>query len=91
MIIDIVRKRYEKAKEHLASAKLLLENDKNADSISRSYYAILTAARALKVCGQIFARGEIKRWHSDYGDFVVVTKDEAEDFFQDAFFVKLRN
>jgi uncharacterized protein (UPF0332 family) len=35
------------SKEKLDSAKILLENSKFKDSISRSYYAMFTAARAL--------------------------------------------
>ncbi|MBA7714319.1 hypothetical protein ES703_123338 [subsurface metagenome] len=44
---DLVKYRLENSKEKLGSAKLLLENDKFKDSISRSYYAMYTAARAL--------------------------------------------
>jgi uncharacterized protein (UPF0332 family) len=44
---DLVKYRLNNSKEKLGSAKLLLENDKFKDSISRSYYAMYTAARAL--------------------------------------------
>jgi len=44
---DLVKYRLQNSKEKLGSAKLLLENDKFKDSISRSYYAMYTAARAL--------------------------------------------
>lgn len=44
---DLVKYRLQNSKEKLGSAKLLLENDKFNDSISRSYYAMYTAARAL--------------------------------------------
>jgi len=44
---DLVKYRLENSKEKLGSAKLLLENGKFKDSISRSYYAMYTAARAL--------------------------------------------
>ena len=44
---DLVRYRMQNSKEKLGSAKILLENGKLKDSISRSYYAMFTAARAL--------------------------------------------
>jgi len=44
---DLVRYRIQSSKEKLGSAKILLENGKLKDSISRSYYAMFTAARAL--------------------------------------------
>lgn len=44
---DLVRYRMQNSKEKLGSAKILLENSKFKDSISRSYYAMFTAARAL--------------------------------------------
>jgi len=44
---DLVKYRLNNSKEKLGSAKLLLENDKFKDSISRSYYVMHTAARAL--------------------------------------------
>ena len=44
---DLVKYRLNNSKEKLGSAKLLLENGKFKDSISRSYYAMYTAARAL--------------------------------------------
>ncbi len=47
MTADLVKYRLNNSKEKLGSAKLLLENDKFKDSISRSYYAMYTAARAL--------------------------------------------
>ncbi|MBI5970184.1 MAG: HEPN domain-containing protein [Deltaproteobacteria bacterium] len=39
--------RFEKAKDHLLSARVLLDSGKYADSIGRSYYAVFTAIRAL--------------------------------------------
>ena len=39
--------RLTRSKQHLKSARDLLRNDNFADSISRSYYAIFQAARAL--------------------------------------------
>ena len=44
---DLVKYRLKNSKEKLSSAKILLENGKFKDSISRSYYAMFTAARAL--------------------------------------------
>lgn len=44
---DLVRYRLQNSKEKLGSAKILLENGKFKDSISRSYYAMFAAARAL--------------------------------------------
>jgi uncharacterized protein (UPF0332 family) len=39
--------RLKRSKQHLKSARDLLHNDDFADSVSRSYYAIFQAARAL--------------------------------------------
>jgi uncharacterized protein (UPF0332 family) len=39
--------RLKRSKQHLKSARDLLRNDDFADSISRSYYAVFQAARAL--------------------------------------------
>jgi uncharacterized protein (UPF0332 family) len=39
--------RVKRSKQHLKSARDLLRNDEFADSVSRSYYAIFQAARAL--------------------------------------------
>jgi len=44
---DLVRYRMQNSKEKLDSTKILLENSKFKDSISRSYYAMFTAAGAL--------------------------------------------
>ena len=44
---DLVKYRLQNSKEKLGSAKILLENGKFKDSISRSYYAMFNAARAL--------------------------------------------
>ena len=46
-IADLVGYRMQNSKEKLGSAKILLENGKLKDSISRSYYAMFTATRAL--------------------------------------------
>jgi uncharacterized protein (UPF0332 family) len=44
---DLGLARLKRSKQHLKSARDLLQNDDFADSISRSYYAIFQAARAL--------------------------------------------
>ena len=44
---ELVKYRIQNSKEKLSSAKILFENSKFKDSISRSYYAMFTAARAL--------------------------------------------
>ncbi len=43
----LVQHRLERAKEHFQSAKELLANNHFLDSVSRSYYAVFTAARAV--------------------------------------------
>jgi len=45
--IELSKYRLEKAKEHLKSAENLLKNKHFRDSISRSYYAVFSAARAI--------------------------------------------
>ncbi|MBU0600666.1 HEPN domain-containing protein [bacterium] len=44
---ELAKYRLENAKEKLISAKLLYENKQYKDSISRSYYAMFSAAKAL--------------------------------------------
>jgi len=44
--IDLIQYRLENSKEKLNSARILLENNQLKDSLSRSYYAMFTAARA---------------------------------------------
>ena len=46
-MVDLSKYRLESAKERLNSAKLLIEAGQYRDSISRSYYAIFTAVRAV--------------------------------------------
>ena len=43
----LAQHRLERAKEHFQSAKELLANNHFLDSVSRSYYAVFTAARAV--------------------------------------------
>lgn len=46
----------EKSFERLESAEILLKSKQYADSISRSYYAVLDAARAILVLKKIFPK-----------------------------------
>ena len=48
--------RFKRSQQHLKSARDLLRNDDYADSISRSYYAIFQAARALLAIGGFDSR-----------------------------------
>lgn len=45
--VDLVKYRLEKAHTKIDLAKILLENEQFEDSLSRSYYAMFSAARAL--------------------------------------------
>lgn len=104
---DLVEYRLKESREKLESAKILLENRKYKDSVSRSYYAMFTAARALlatknldsakhsgiislfnqhfvkekivnSTCGKILAEAKGIREETDYGDFVIVSREEAK-------------
>lgn len=46
-VVDLIQYRLKSSKEKLNSARILLENKQFNDSLSRSYYAMFTAARAL--------------------------------------------
>ena len=46
-VVDLIQYRLKSSKEKLNSATILLENKQFNDSLSRSYYAMFTAARAL--------------------------------------------
>lgn len=99
--------RLESAKEKLKAAVDLLKNGDYKDSVSRAYYAIFTAARALlatkqldsskhsgvialfnqhfvktgivdKVASKIIEKAKLYREQADYGDFFVVSEDEAK-------------
>lgn len=113
--INLANYRFTKALEHLDSARTLLETKHFRDSISRSYYAILTATRALlallqvdskshkgvitlfnqhyikteilpKKCGEIFGQVQSARLESDYGDFDIISKEEALENYRNAEF-----
>ena len=94
------------SKEKLKASKILFKNGSYKDSVSRSYYAMFTSARALlatksldsakhsgvislfnlhfvktgivgKEYGKLLAEAKNIREESDYGDFVIVSKEEA--------------
>lgn len=54
--IDLANYRIEKAKEHLKSADKLFQEKLFRDSISRSYYAIFSAARAILALKKLDSR-----------------------------------
>jgi uncharacterized protein (UPF0332 family) len=99
--------RLKDAKEKLEAAIILLKNKKYKDSVSRSYYAMFSAVKALlatknmdsskhsgvislfnlhfvkegiveKECGKLIAKAKDIREEGDYGDFIVVSEEEAE-------------
>lgn len=105
--------RLESARERLKAAIDLFENGDYKDSVSRSYYAVFTSARALlatkqldsskhsgvialfnqhfvktsivgKDASQLIEKAKLYREQADYGDFFVVSKDEAEAQIQSA-------
>ena len=111
--LDLAKYRLAESHEKLDSAKILLDNKKYKDSVSRSYYAMFTAARALlatkgldsvkhsgivslfnqyfvkekvvdSVCGRILAEAKDIREESDYGDFVIVSQEEAQSQIKNA-------
>lgn len=53
---DIISEMISKAEERLKSAEMLLKAKQYADSISRSYYAVLDATRTLLVLNKIFPK-----------------------------------
>lgn len=112
-MVDLVKYRLDSAEEKLTASKLLLENGHYKDSISRSYYTIFSAIRALlandgvdfsKHTGVIsyFNKEYIKtgifgvkfskylqsafqtRNSSDYDDFYIATREQAEEQYQHA-------
>ncbi|OYD16584.1 hypothetical protein CH333_03105 [candidate division WOR-3 bacterium JGI_Cruoil_03_44_89] len=112
---NLIKYRLEDSKEKLESARILIRNKKYKDSVSRSYYAMFSAARALLAtqglnsikhsgiislfnhhfvkekivdlsCGKVLASAKDAREESDYGDFIIVTCEEAESQIKDAHF-----
>ena len=66
---DLMQYRLEMAEERLKSSKLLLDAGSYKDSISRSYYAMFTAVRALlAIDGQDFSKhaGVIAYFQKEY-------------------------
>lgn len=109
----LVSYRLESSKEKLKAAVDLFEKGDFKDSVSRSYYAIFTAARALLATkqldsskhsgvialfnqhfvktgiisadiGKLIGKAKLYREQADYGDFFVVSKEEAEAQIQSA-------
>lgn len=107
MNYDLPKYRMKDSKEKFKYAKELLKLGGYKDSISRSYYAMFSAARALlatknldsakhagvisffnqhfvkpgivkKDMGRMLARVKLVREESDYGDFIIISKEEAE-------------
>jgi hypothetical protein len=103
----LITYRIASALEKLKSAVDLLEKEDYKDSVSRSYYAIFTAARALlatrqldsakhsgvialfnqhfvkngivpKETSKLIEKAKLYREQADYGDFFIVSKEEAE-------------
>jgi hypothetical protein len=108
---ELSKYRLETAKKRLDTAKILLEAGKYEDSVSKSYYAIFSATRALlatksldsakhsgvislfnqhfvksgvvkKTMGRILIDAKDARERSDYDDFVIVSREEAEEQLQ---------
>lgn len=116
-LVNLAKHRFFKAIEHLDSARTLLETKHFRDSISRSYYVVLTSARSLlallkldskshkgvitlfnqhyiktgilpKKCGEIFGQIQSARLECDYGDFDIISKEEAvENYINAEFFL----
>ena len=109
----LVSYRLDSTKEKLKAAIDLIEKGDYKDSVSRSYYAIFTAARALLATKQLdsskhsgvialfnqhfvktrIVSKEASKWiekaksyreQADYGDFFIVSREEAEAQIQSA-------
>ena len=110
---DLSRYRLEDSKDKLDSSKILFDNGKYKDSVSRSYYAMFSAAKALlatksldsakhsgvislfnqhfvkvgivkKEMGRLLSEAQGVREKSDYADFVIISKEEAQKQLQSA-------
>jgi len=110
---DLAKYRFNDAKEKLESANILLLQNHFKDSLSRSYYAMFSAARALLALkeldsskhsgvialfnqhfvktnivdsslGRILKKAQYSRERSDYGDYYVVTKEDAQNQIDNA-------
>jgi len=109
----LVSYRLENAREKLSAAEDLFEKCHYKDSVSRSYYAIFTAARDLlatkhldsskhsgvialfnqhfvkkgempKAASKWLERAKLYREQADYGDFYIVSAQEAKAQIQSA-------
>ena len=92
---DLVRYRMQNSKEKLDSAKILLENSKFKDSISRSYYAMFTAARALLATKHLDSSkhtGVVSLFNQHFVKTGIVTNDlgrmlmKGKDLRQDGYY-----
>ncbi len=111
--IDLIKYRFNDANEKLESAKILLRENQLKDSLSRSYYAMFSAARSLLALkeldsskhsgvislfnqhfvktniiepsiGRLLRKAQYSRERSDYGDYYVVTREEAQNQISNA-------
>jgi uncharacterized protein (UPF0332 family) len=105
--LNLARYRIEKAREILKDAEDAIERGRFMLSVNRSYYVMLTAARALlaleekdsskhsgvislfnqwvvkpgnftRETSRFLAKGKVLREDADYGDFVKITKEDAQ-------------
>jgi uncharacterized protein (UPF0332 family) len=105
--LNLARYRIEKAREILKDAEDAIERGRFMLSVNRSYYGMLTAARALlaleekdsskhsgvislfnqwvvkpgnftRETSRFLAKGKVLREDADYGDFVKITKEDAQ-------------
>ncbi len=110
---DLSRYRLEDSKDKLDSSEILFDNSKYKDSVSRSYYAMFSAAKALlatkgldsakhsavislfnqhfvrtiivkKEMGRLLSEAQGVREKSDYADFVIISREEAQKQIQSA-------
>ena len=110
---DLSRYRMEYSKDRLGSSEILFDNSKYKDSVSRSYYAMFSAAKALlatkgldsakhsgvislfnqhfvrtiivkKEMGRLLSEAQGVREKSDYADFVIISREEAQKQIQSA-------
>jgi len=75
---DLVKYRMQNSREKLGSAKILLENRKFKDCISRSYYAMFTATRALLATKHLDSSkhtGIVSLFNQHFVKKGIVTKD----------------
>jgi|GEM_PF-320197 len=106
--IELARYRMEKAKRFIRDSSSLIGIKSYESSVNRSYYAVLTASRALltlrgidpetregvktmlskefirtgllpKKFGETFRSIQARRMDSDYGDYIEIGYDEADD------------